>query len=255
MAPEVAIRPLLTAAEARMRAIRTEIGHRTAEYRSRPAERTGPVPVEVVTGRLAIQQRVAQVQRSARHELRCFDKPPYIDQQGTAAIDLELLRGGITGRTIYERDSMGQPGALPGIEALVLAGLRARTAPSLPMKLYLADSKLAIVRIERSADDGEYAMIVGASKLLDAIGRLFDVLWERALPLRPELSRAGHPEHDGRQLLGLLLAGLTDEAIARQLGVSHRTVERRIAALFASLGARTRFQAGVQAALRATPEP
>jgi DNA-binding NarL/FixJ family response regulator len=48
-------------------------------------------------------------------------------------------------------------------------------------------------------------------------------------------------------LLGLLVAGLKDETIARQLGVSLRTVQRRIAALMHELGARTRFQAGVAA--------
>ena len=46
------------------------------------------------------------------------------------------------------------------------------------------------------------------------------------------------------------LSGLTDEAIARQLGLSHRTVQRRVAAFMADLGAHTRFQAGVKAALQ-----
>jgi hypothetical protein len=46
-----------------------------------------------------------------------------------------------------------------------------------------------------------------------------------------------------------LLSGFTDEAIARQLGTSHRTVQRRVAALMADLGAQTRFQVGVRAAV------
>ena len=47
----------------------------------------------------------------------------------------------------------------------------------------------------------------------------------------------------------LLLSGLTDEAIARQLALGYRTVQRHIAALMTKLGAHTRFQAGVRAAL------
>ena len=50
------------------------------------------------------------------------------------------------------------------------------------------------------------------------------------------------------QLLALLAAGLKDEAIARQLGVSLRTVHRRTSQLLDGVGARTRFQAGLRAA-------
>jgi len=52
------------------------------------------------------------------------------------------------------------------------------------------------------------------------------------------------------RLLSLLATGLKDEAIARQLGVSLRTVHRRTSGLSESLGARTRFQAGVLAERR-----
>jgi DNA-binding NarL/FixJ family response regulator len=58
-------------------------------------------------------------------------------------------------------------------------------------------------------------------------------------------------EAQRQRLIALLLSGLTDQAVARQLGIGYRTAQRRIAALMAELGASTRFQAGVQAALRA----
>jgi DNA-binding NarL/FixJ family response regulator len=50
-----------------------------------------------------------------------------------------------------------------------------------------------------------------------------------------------------RNLLTLLAAGAKDETIARQLGVSPRTVTRRVGELLDQLGARTRFHAGVLA--------
>jgi DNA-binding NarL/FixJ family response regulator len=55
--------------------------------------------------------------------------------------------------------------------------------------------------------------------------------------------------HD-QQIVELLAVGMKDEAILRQLGISERTLRRRIAALLARLGATGRFQAGVQAAHR-----
>ena len=61
-------------------------------------------------------------------------------------------------------------------------------------------------------------------------------LWNRETPLPA--------------ILTLLAAGASDATIARQSGISQRTVERRVRALMDQLGAGTRFQAGVQAARR-----
>jgi DNA-binding NarL/FixJ family response regulator len=53
-----------------------------------------------------------------------------------------------------------------------------------------------------------------------------------------------------RLILELLMLGTKDESIARQLGISLRTVRRRVAGLMDELGATTRFQAGLEAARR-----
>jgi DNA-binding NarL/FixJ family response regulator len=45
-----------------------------------------------------------------------------------------------------------------------------------------------------------------------------------------------------------MAAGLTDQAIARQLAISERTVQRRIQRICERLGVTTRFQAGLQTA-------
>jgi len=63
----------------------------------------------------------------------------------------------------------------------------------------------------------------------------------------PKARPAGTPDESTRALLALLAAGLTDEAIARSLGISLRTVQRRIHDLMETLGATTRFQAGMAA--------
>lgn len=75
--------------------------------------------------------------------------------------------------------------------------------------------------------------------------------WQIAVPLPNALDTAADtgapPTAETRRLLTCLSAGLTDESIARELGVSERTVGRRITRLQELLGARTRFQLGVQA--------
>ncbi|MGH3714394.1 MAG: helix-turn-helix domain-containing protein [Micromonosporaceae bacterium] len=61
---------------------------------------------------------------------------------------------------------------------------------------------------------------------------------------------AGGPSDRDRQLLAMLAAGMKDRATARALGVTERTVTRRITQLMQHLGAETRFQAALQAARR-----
>jgi DNA-binding NarL/FixJ family response regulator len=63
-------------------------------------------------------------------------------------------------------------------------------------------------------------------------------------PLRALTPAAAPAESRSDRVLALLSTGATDEAIARQLGVSLRTVQRDVRGILDQLGARTRFQAG-----------
>jgi DNA-binding NarL/FixJ family response regulator len=89
---------------------------------------------------------------------------------------------------------------------------------------------------------------VYSSALLDALIQFFEFTWEQAAPLGAD-PQSPLAEED-RRLLTLLLAGLKDDAIARQLGLSTRTMRRRMKNLMDLLGADNRFQAGAQAARR-----
>ncbi|WP_306216054.1 response regulator transcription factor, partial [Actinoplanes sp. RD1] len=53
-----------------------------------------------------------------------------------------------------------------------------------------------------------------------------------------------------RRLLALLASGSTDAVIAKTFGWSVRTVQRHLHELMERLGARTRFQAGMEAVRR-----
>ncbi|MEQ4721214.1 LuxR C-terminal-related transcriptional regulator [Nonomuraea sp. B19D2] len=262
VAPEVALDVLLVTAERQLLQARERAAELDRAYQRRATEQAPPVVVEVVTGHRAVQQRHAQMQRAASHELRCFSKPPYFDPQGSVAAQHELLAQGVTVRMIYEREFVDRLGALRQIETMIGAGQQARVLPSLPMKLYLMDDRFALLLLRHQPDDpdADAALVVHPSGLLQALSRLFEGLWQRALPLRlrppapgAASSRTRQPGHDDERLIALLVAGLTDEAIARQLGIGSRTAERRIADLMSRLGAHTRFQAGVQAAFRHPP--
>jgi hypothetical protein len=101
--------------------------------------------------------------------------------------------------------------------------------------------------------------VVRESSLLDALIALFEHHWEIGAPLRVteegQIGGAGttdaaSPVGEDRHLLSLMVAGMTDEAIAGQLRVSKRTVQRRIQGLMSLAGVATRMQLGWHAARR-----
>ncbi|GLW11287.1 transcriptional regulator [Microtetraspora sp. NBRC 13810] len=206
--------------------------------------------VEVVQGQAAVVQRFTQLQQTATEELLVLDRPPYAqDPAQQNDTEIERLAHGLQVRGIYDVSALAIPGKLRLAQEAVAAGEQARISPDVSMKLAIADRRTAILPLNTdAAAHADSAVIVHSSTLLDALVALFEVLWRSALPLpaRPfETSSADLPD---QELFTLLAAGLKDEAVARQLGVSLRTVHRRVSELMDRLGARTRFQAGLLAA-------
>ncbi|MFI1288006.1 helix-turn-helix domain-containing protein [Streptomyces sp. NPDC020792] len=102
-----------------------------------------------------------------------------------------------------------------------------------------------------------FAVLVRPGALLDALIAFFESLWAGASPL--VLTEDGlvgaavsdrTPPPEDLLLLSLLLTGLTDTAIAGQLGTSLRTVQRRIRDLIEFAGVRTRMQLAWEASRR-----
>jgi DNA-binding NarL/FixJ family response regulator len=67
---------------------------------------------------------------------------------------------------------------------------------------------------------------------------------------RSALPASRSPTSEESELLQLLQRGLKDRAIARALGIGERTVQRRLSRLMTTLGAKTRFQAAINAVRR-----
>jgi PAS domain S-box-containing protein len=140
---------------------------------------------------------------------------------------------------------------LAAIRELVASGEEARVTTGVPVKMFIADDRIGLISLERSPTS-DSALIIHQSSLLDTLIALFQRAWADAVPIRfgpPDAAPTPDKTHHGT-LLGLLAAGLTDEAIARHMGWHPRTAQRRVRDLMVELGAQTRFQAGLQAARR-----
>lgn len=252
--PAIALDVLLLEREQQIKRARIRAQELAERHHHVAAGRDPAELVEVVAGRQAVMQRVDQAQRSARHEIRGFDKPPYAgNRDATADFQLEFVRHGGVLRAIHERTALEAPGHLALIEQGVALGEQARVLPRLPMKLFLVDDRLAIIPLQAAPAAIESSVVVHRSALLEALATLFETLWQLALPLElatTDPSLLDNPSAEERHILASLTAGLPDEAIARQLGLSDRTYQRRIHDLMERLHVQTRFQLARQATRR-----
>jgi DNA-binding CsgD family transcriptional regulator len=161
----------------------------------------------------------------------------------------EALDRGIDLQVIYGTHVLEDPESLHKIQHCVDAGEQARVFPHIPMNVTIVDDRWALVSARSEVRLGSRhtvaAVVVHQSPFLEGLVGVFDAFWRMAVPLSGDPAGGLTPET--RRLLTYLSAGLTDESIARELGVSERTIARRISRLQDTLGAQTRFQLGVQA--------
>lgn len=207
--------------------------------------------IEIAIGQGAIEARIEDVLRGATVQAAGTDTPPYVadGSHQVSSAELALLDRGVRFRAIYAAEVLEHPGWVARLTAMADRGEQARVLPKVPVKLLIVDGTTAILPL---AGDGPSrpearAVVVSDSALTSALQVLFDQLWNQALPVRLSESE---DDDATTTLVNLLATGMKDEAIARHLGISGRTLRRRIAHVQEQLGASSRFQAGLQAARR-----
>ncbi|MEU6281062.1 helix-turn-helix domain-containing protein [Streptomyces sp. NPDC047028] len=238
--------------------------------------------LELVEGAEAVLRTLARLELGAREEVLIIDSPPYLNDGALNTNELQALTRGVRYRALYHAPVLALPDRLALLERYLSAGEQARSLPEVRMKMLIADRTEALIPLSFTGADASTRLLVRSSPLLDALLVTFDALWEKGAPLggaHPAPSSATdtgsrdapHPNQPGqsprspnspqplrprdRDILRLLASGAKDRTIARALGITERTVVRRIHALMTTLNATTRFQAGVQAAHRGWLSP
>lgn len=165
--------------------------------------------------------------------------------------DEGALRPGVRYRAIFPDSVRRQPAMSRYLTGLAVAGVDVRTVDEVPMDVLVVDRRVAVLPAEGPAR----IAVVQLPSMVTVATELFERVWPgaTALPTGTELrpaERADQLSERDRQLITLLALGATDEAAARQIDCSVRTVRRVIARLMDQLGAESRFQAGAKAADR-----
>ena len=162
-----------------------------------------------------------------------------------AAVLDDALATGIRLRALYHDSACDNLEVAAQMTGLAASGALVRTAPSVPPVLMICDQQAALIPLE-PADPGTGAVHVREPAIAAALADTFASTWQAATPpagTHPPAGPAGLTASD-RALLVLLADGLTDDATARRLGISARTVRRQVAALMGKLEEASRFQAG-----------
>ena len=160
----------------------------------------------------------------------------------------EMVASGRRSRAIYPARVLEE--SPETIRRRADAGEHVRILAEVPCRLAIAGTAAALM----SEDFGrptERRLVIRQPALVEALTVMFEGLWEKAMSV-PGLDTKPDAEgaSDQRLLLLELAGGAKDEQIARALGMSVRTVRRRVADVMDELGADSRFQAGVEAVRR-----
>ena len=263
--PAVALGALIADRRDGLRLAEQALATFAEEHRAAVAGQTISELIEVVTGVDAIRHRYRQVQQAATTELRMFVTSPFVAvRPGENAAEPAVASRGVRIRVVVEQAVLAEPGAVAEAVDSLRRGLEVRVVDQLPIKLVLADADLALVplAVEPGGETGDEsgvepgAVLLHRSGLLAALDALFENIWRRAHPLdlvglggdEPPDAVAAAPTALDRQIVSLLLAGLTDQAVCAQLDLSLRTLQRRLHHLQDLAGVQSRMQLGWYAA-------
>lgn len=157
-----------------------------------------------------------------------------------------VAKGILATRAIVPTSALSMPGVRDALNRLTVAGAKIRTLDQVPSWFFALGDDAAGLPVQWGSSLPEQAYkcyLVRAPIVVSALRALFAELWARAVPI-------SYPRGT-IQVLRLAAQGLSDESIARHLGMSVRTVRARFAEAMTELGAQSRFHAGVEAARRA----
>lgn len=189
-----------------------------------------------------VERMVAKVEKDVT-----FLVPGYVDGGfafSRPIVDLGLRRG-IRLRAVWASSVFDADDAMDHAQWLAQQDVPPRMADAVPVCAMIMDGAAAVV-----IDHSRTPRMVRPGAELESLCSLAERLWERGAEVRrlrrtPGTAAAQRPRM--QMVLRLLADGLTDDAIARRLGCSVRTVRNDVAAAMAALDARSRFQAGARA--------
>lgn len=153
------------------------------------------------------------------------------------------IAGGMTQRALYPLSLLDSPIGQRWVRSWGGVGEEQRFTDATPTEFAVFGDH-AVLAVEEWGNPRSPYVLVREPMLVALFTAYFDAAYAAGLPMPSGRDADG----DDRRLIRALSTGAKDEAIARSLGWSLRTVRRRVARLMAEYGADTRFQLGIAVA-------
>jgi DNA-binding CsgD family transcriptional regulator len=187
----------------------------------------------------------------AQHRLATLNPAPdYPDDVLGASLAraAEDIERGVVLQTLHQRSMLAHPRRADYLWRLEQLGVQVRLREHLPFRMMICDDRVAGCSVPSAVTSAETFLLRG-QRLVTLLGRLFETLWLEAEPLpapgdeqRPSMAASLTAQH--LTILRCLADGATDQTVARALGITPRTVTRRLNEIYDALGVQSRFQAG-----------
>lgn len=258
--PEAALAAFTSEVEREIRRVRASAHQLGLMHRkARDQEDARHSPLRVAALRSVAEIRAATTSMVAEAEESVLAMRAY----GTRSIQL-LTAPGID-HDAQTLDSAGQPlrhiavydtrlleldGVLAALQRRQAAGEQIRLVRDVPLSAVVVDGMSAVIDLTNVDPDGDGSAAVWDSPLIAGMAGMVEGFYRRGTPL-PDADEGKDPSSRltarDRTILTLLGSGASDPMVARQLGVSVRTVERRVRVLMDQLDASSRMQLGIEA--------
>jgi DNA-binding CsgD family transcriptional regulator/predicted transcriptional regulator len=224
---------------------------------SRPTREDGfgHADVEALTGAEPIQswieRLVFRATESVWSTVSGRPMPPEV-LEAARPFDQEVAQRGVPGRSLYQNSVLADRRNLDYARWLSSLGPEIRSAAVVPIRMTIVDRSTAAV-LHKQPQLPMEMFVVREPALVIPLVELFEASWASAASIDgpdPKQAEEKEPSQQELGLLRLLASGSTDEAAAKKLGVSVRTVRRIMAELMDQLEASSRFEAGHKATQR-----
>ncbi|RLK54939.1 helix-turn-helix transcriptional regulator [Actinokineospora cianjurensis] len=189
----------------------------------------------------AAGERAEDVVRAARHHVAVVwrDGVLPLTPRATVALLAEVACRGVVVQVLCARDNTY---AAAELADAARRGIEVQYVPRGTPDAIIVDHRVAV--FPPGLTDDTPAAVLRHSGVVSAARELFTAGWQAAIAAS-RVPLACVQLH--RDILTLLGRGHTDDTAARKLGVSVRTYRRHVATIMRTLGADSRFQAGVLA--------
>ncbi|TDD28677.1 HTH domain-containing protein [Actinomadura sp. KC06] len=201
---------------------------------------------EPLEGTDKIDRRIAEAVGRCRDELLTA-LPGGPRDGGTLRAALErdrhALRRGASIRTLYRHSARRDAATVAYVDEISAAGADVRTHDEVFDRLIIVDRRICFLP---GPPGGGTAVAVTVPAVVRYLADVFDRVWQRSDPFA---TGAAIPAES--RIVRMLIAGETGTVIAKRLGVSDRTLAKRIARLKSDYGVLTHFQLGYELGRRA----